>query len=68
MSDKNTQLDFLGYTFKYNIKWKMKPHVFYTRHAGSRGIALYPIKKKCIVLLLKLNLYLKNQIIWMPII
>ena len=46
LADKNTQLDFLGYTFKYNDKWKIKSHIFYTRHAGSRGIALYPNKEK----------------------
>jgi RNA-directed DNA polymerase len=46
LSDKNAQLDFLGYTFKYNQKWKIKAHVFYSQHAGSRGIALYPNKKK----------------------
>ena len=46
LSDKNAQLDFLGYTFKYNNKWSIKRHIFYTHHAGSRGIALYPNKKK----------------------
>ena len=44
--DENTQLDFLGYIFKYNIKWKIKPHVFYTRHAVPRDPALYSNKKK----------------------
>ena len=44
LSDKNAQLDFLGYTFKYNIKWKVKSHVFLTRNAEPRGIALYSNK------------------------
>lgn len=46
LSDKNMQLDFLGYTFKSNDKWSIKRHIFYSQHAGSRGIALYPNKKK----------------------
>jgi RNA-directed DNA polymerase len=46
LSDKNMQLDFLGYTFKYNNKWSIKRHIFYSQHAGSRGIALYPNKEK----------------------
>lgn len=46
LSDENMQLDFLGYTFKYNHKWSIKRHIFYSRHAGSRGIALYPNKEK----------------------
>jgi RNA-directed DNA polymerase len=46
LCDNNAQLNFLGYTFKYQDKWSLKSHVFYSRHAGSRGIALYPSKKK----------------------
>lgn len=46
LCDKETQLDFLGYTFKYREKWNIKRHIFYTQHSGSRGIALYPDKKK----------------------
>lgn len=46
LCDKNVQLDFLGYTFKYNNKWKLKSHIFYSQHAGSRGIALYANKEK----------------------
>lgn len=44
--DENAQLDFLGYTFKYQKKWRIKPGIFYSQHAGSRGIALYPNKEK----------------------
>lgn len=46
LSDKNAQLDFLGYTFKYNNKWSIKGHIFYPHHVNFRGIALYPNKKK----------------------
>jgi len=44
--DENAQLDFLGYTFKYQEKWHIKSGIFYSQHAGSRGIALYPNTKK----------------------
>ncbi|YP_008475027.1 hypothetical protein (mitochondrion) [Candida oxycetoniae] len=46
LKDKGSQLDFIGYTLKYQDKWSIKRHVFYTDHAGSRGIALYPNKDK----------------------
>ena len=46
LSDKEMQLNFVGYTFKYREKWKIKRHVFYTQYSGSRGIALYPNKEK----------------------
>lgn len=46
LCDKNAQLDFLGYTFKYQDKWSTKSSVFHSQHAGSKGIALYPNKKK----------------------
>lgn len=61
LSDKNAQLDFLGYTFKYNNKWKIKYHVFYTHHAGSRGIALYPNKKKMHNLIAKVKFIFKKS-------
>lgn len=61
LSDQNAQLDFLDYTFKYNNKWKIKPHVFYTRHAGSRGIALYPNKKKMHNFITKIKFIFKKS-------
>jgi RNA-directed DNA polymerase len=61
LSDKNAQLDFLGYTFKYNTKWKIKSHVFYTHHAGSRGIALYPNKKKMHNFIAKIKFMFKKS-------
>lgn len=61
LSDKNTQLDFLGYTFKYNIKWKIKPHIFYTCNRGLRGIALYPNKKKMHSFIAKIKFIFKKS-------
>ena len=61
LSDKNAQLDFLGYTFKYNTKWKIKSHIFYTHHAGSRGIALYPNKKKMHNFIAKIKFIFKKS-------
>lgn len=61
LSDKNAQLDFLGYTFKYNIKWKIKSHIFYSRHAGSHGIALYPNKVKMHNFIAKIKFIFKKS-------
>ena len=44
LSDPGCQIDFLGYTFKYQDKLSIKRHVFYNNHEGSRGISLYPNK------------------------
>lgn len=46
LKDEGAQLDFLGYTFKYQDKWRFDKHIFYTHYAGSRGIALYPNRNK----------------------
>ena len=46
LADEDVQLNFLGYTFKYQEKWGIKSGIFYFQHAGSRGIALYPNKRK----------------------
>lgn len=46
LADENAQLDFLGYKFKYQEKRHIKSRPFYSQHAGSAGIALYPSKKK----------------------
>ena len=59
LCDKNAQLDFLGYTFKYQDKWSIKSSVFYSQHAGSRGIALYPNKKKVFEVIQRIKLIFK---------
>ncbi len=57
LKEKGNQLDFLGYTFKYNIRWSSKRNMFYTKgplkQAG--GIALYPNKEKVRNFIHKLN-------------
>jgi len=55
LTDPNTELNFLGYTFKYQQKWKIKQGVFWTDHAASRGIALYPNKDKTLGIISKLK-------------
>jgi RNA-directed DNA polymerase len=45
LKDKGKQLDFLGYTFKYNVRWSYKRNIFYTK-GYTGGIALYPNKEK----------------------
>lgn len=45
LRQKNAQLDFLGYTFKYQPKWSSKRNMIYQKgYVG--GIALYPNKVK----------------------
>ena len=61
LSDKEMQLDFLGYTFKYQEKWKIKRHVFYTQHSGSRGIALYPNKEKMLEFINKIKVIFRRS-------
>lgn len=39
------ELNFLGYTFKYNEVWKFR-HNFFKERLGKSGIALYPKREK----------------------
>merc|ERR1712194_796872 len=59
LSDKDAQLDFLGYTFKYQDKWSIKSGVFYTHHVGSRGIAVYPNRKKVLDVIRRIKFIFK---------
>lgn len=59
LADKGAQLDFLGYTFKYQDKWNCKSKIFYTHHAGSRGIALYPSRKKVLGVIKRIKFIFK---------
>nr|YP_008475173.1 hypothetical protein [Candida labiduridarum]AGS44482.1 hypothetical protein [Candida labiduridarum] len=62
LKDNSKQLDFLGYTFKYQDKWRHDKHVFYTNHAGARGIALYPNKLKVLAYIDKIRrIFYKSQ-------
>lgn len=49
------KLRYLGYVFHYEEKWKIKNKIMYSAHAGKRGIALYPDKKKVNGILNKLE-------------
>lgn len=55
LSDKDAQLNFLGYTFKYQDKWRINKGDFFENHAGSRGIALYPNKNKVLNIIKKMK-------------
>lgn len=55
LCDKDTELNFLGYTFKYQEKWRINKGVFFEHHAGSRGIALYPNKNKVLNIIKKMK-------------
>ena len=45
LKEKGNQLDFLGYTFKYNVRWSSKRNILFTK-GYTGGIALYPNKEK----------------------
>ena len=47
-------LNFLGYTFKYKILWKVKEH-FFKENIGREGIALNPQKEKVYSIIEKLR-------------
>lgn len=55
LSAPNAQLNFLGYTFKYQDYWSAKRTVMFTKHSGERGIALYPQREKVISIIRELK-------------
>lgn len=55
LSDDDAELNLLGYTFKYQPKWRINKGVFFEAHAGSRGIALYPNKNKVLAIIKKIK-------------
>jgi RNA-directed DNA polymerase len=55
LSDDDAELNFLGYTFKYQTKWRINKGIFFENHAGSRGIALYPNKNKVLAIIKKIK-------------
>lgn len=61
LKDENKQLDFLGYTIKYQEKWSIKRHIFYNQHAENRGIAIYPNKDKVIKFIDKVKFIFKRS-------
>lgn len=60
LKEENTQLDFLGYTFKYSKRWSAKRNIFYEKgYVG--GIALYPNKEKVRNFIRKLSQIFSNS-------
>lgn len=55
LSQKNTQLDFLGYTFKFSNKWSAKRTMVLSRENSNNVIALFPNKEKVRNFILKLK-------------
>jgi len=55
LSQKNTQLDFLGYTFKFSNKWSAKRTMVFSRENSNNVIALFPNKEKVRNFILKLK-------------
>ena len=55
LSHKNTQLDFLGYTFKFSNKWSAKRTMVFSRENSNNVIALFPNKEKVRNFILKLK-------------
>ena len=53
--DLNAELNFLGYTFKYQMKWRINKRMFFENHSSSRGIALYPNKNKVLSFIKKIK-------------
>jgi RNA-directed DNA polymerase len=45
LKDQKSELNFLGYTFKYKVNWKHS-RGFLKEHIGESGIALFPQKSK----------------------
>jgi RNA-directed DNA polymerase len=55
LSDDDAELNFLGYIFKYQTKWRINKGIFFENHAGARGIALYPNKNKVLAIIKKIK-------------
>jgi 5-methylcytosine-specific restriction endonuclease McrA len=55
LSQENTQLDFLGYTFKFSKKWSAKRTMVFSRENSNNVIALYPNKEKVRNFILKMK-------------
>ena len=60
LKDKGTQLYFLGYTLKFNVRWSPKRNILYTK-GYTGGIALYPNKVKVRKFISKLNTIFANS-------
>jgi RNA-directed DNA polymerase len=64
LSQKNTQFDFLGYTFKFSNKWSAKTEkrtMVFSREYSNNVIALFPNKEKVRNFILKLKLIISDS-------
>jgi group II intron reverse transcriptase/maturase len=55
-----SQLNFLGYTFKYRTRWSFKKTIIYSKQKGKAAIALYPNRRIVIAQIRKLRLIFKG--------
>ena len=55
ISDSNVELNFLGYTFKYQTKWRINKRIFFKNHSSFKGITLYPNKNKVLSFIKKIK-------------
>ena len=60
LSQKDAQIDFLGYTFKYNPKWSSRRTMIFSRQTPG-AIALYPNRNKVIAFIDKLQEIFKSS-------
>ena len=60
LSDMNSVLNFLGYSFKYQSNWKYN-RAFIQKQSERRGIALYPNKEKVYDVIKKLKYIIKSS-------
>jgi RNA-directed DNA polymerase len=61
LSQDGSQLDFLGYTFKYRTQWSSKKTMIYNKQEGKAAIALYPNRQKVIAHIQKLRSIFKES-------
>nr|YP_009517197.1 hypothetical protein C0991_000015 [Blastosporella zonata]AYE93078.1 hypothetical protein C0991_000015 [Blastosporella zonata] len=60
LSQKDAQIDFLGYTFKFNPKWSSRRTMIFSRQTEG-AIALYPNRMKVITFIDKLQEIFKSS-------
>lgn len=60
LSQKDAQIDFLGYTLKYNPKWSSRRSMIFSRQTEG-AIALYPNRMKVVAFIDKLQEIFKNS-------
>lgn len=61
LNQDGSQLDFLGYTFKYRTQWSSKKTMISSNPEGKAAIALYPNQQKVIAHIQKLRSIFKES-------